>query len=194
MAGRPKTRERQRRANNRPKYPALAAIYAERYSSFDALRTAMVQSGIVDHGINPYEVIQRAIDDTTFDYLLIRKQIDKDTHGDPYKITAHPLYDHMEHIREATVRYSSMAMQYDIARRQLRLSESRIALLAHTLKEVLPKLGVTQEQIKQVPQLLIEQLHHQQPTLDETKATALAEILGNDAEIVIEDKQPNASS
>lgn len=147
----------------------------------------MVQNGIVDHGINPYEVIQRAIDDTSIDYLLLRKKIDRETHGDPNKLINHPLYDHMEHIREASVRYSAMAMQYDIQRRQLRLSESRIALLAHTLREILPQLGVPPDQIKRVPQLLIEQVKHQQPSFNQNKATALAEIIGNDAEIIIED-------
>jgi len=193
MAGQPKTRAK-RRAQDRPRYPHLAAIYAEKYDSFDALRAAMVQQGIVDHGINPYDVIQRAIDDTATDYLLLRRQIDRDTHGDPDKLVTHPLYDHMEHIREASVRYSAMAMQYDIQKRQLRLGESRIALLSHTLKEVLTALAVPPDQIKRVPTLLIEQMARSQPTLDQHKAEALAEILGNEAQIEIIDATENGAS
>lgn len=164
----------------------------------------MVQNGIVDHGINPYDCIQRAIDDTAGDYLLLRQRIDRDTHGDPTKLEDHPLYYFMEHVREAMVRYSTFAMQYDIQKRQLKLSETRVALLAHTLRNVLTTLGVDQDTIRQVPRMLIAQLQiEQQKTestnparnaqpsrLDPAKAEALAEILHNDAEVeVIEQEQ-----
>jgi hypothetical protein len=159
----------------------------------------MVQRGIVDHGINPYDAIQRAIDDVTFDYVLIRNRIDKDSHGDPAKFTAHDLYPIHETIREAMVRYSTFAMQYDIQRRQLKLSEARVALLAVTLRNVLTGLGVSQEKIKQVPALLIQALQNEEPQqngreatsgpqrLDPIKAEALAEILVNDSEVEILD-------
>jgi|SRR5580765_825384 len=171
----------------RPTHEVLADIYSERYTTFDALRAAMVQNGIVEHGLNPYEVIQRAIDDTSMDYLLTRRKIDKDSKGDPNKLVDHDLYDHMVSMREAMVRYSTFAMQYDIQRRQIRLSETRIALLAATLRDILPKLGVEQQTIKQVPRLLVEYLSKNQPNMDPHKATALAEILHRDAEIVIEE-------
>src|SRR3954468_2779174 len=207
MAGRPKTRQRRQELQERnqtrhqntnaPKHKYLADIYAERYTTFDALRQAMIHNGIVEHGINPYEVIQRAIDDTTTDYLLLRRQIDKDTHGDPQKLVDHPLYDYMEHMREAMVRYSTFAMQYDIQKRQLRLSETRVALLATTLRTVLTNLGLTHDQIKEVPKLLIEAIQSEEPRqpnvtagqtkLDVNKATALAEILNHDAEVEIID-------
>lgn len=203
MAGRPRTRAKRQaqqqnggRPTNRvgqPKFKYLADIYAERYTTFDALRTALVQNGIVEHRINPYDVIQRAIDDTTTDYLLLRRKIDKDTHGDPEKIVNHPLYTYMEEMREAAVRYSTFATQYDIQRRQLKLSESRVALLSHTLRGVLQELGLSHDQIRQVPKLLIEAIKAEEPKtnsatkLDSDKATAIAEILHHDAEITIED-------
>lgn len=210
MAGRPKTRAKRlaaqqngnghkhTRRNKPPKHQYLADIYAEKYTTFDALRTAMVQNGIVEHGINPYEVIQRAIDDTTVDYMLLRRQIDKDTKGNPANLTSHPLYPHMESMREAMVRYSTFAMQYDIQRRQLKLSETRVALLAATLRTVLTQLGLTHDQIKAVPRLLIEAIQEDEPRsphgnnvyqdkLDPNKANALAEILANDAEVEVID-------
>ena len=206
MAGRPRTRARREAQkkgrpglahSNRtaPKYQYLADIYAERYNTFDALRQAMVENGIVEHGINPYDVIQRAIDDTTTDYLLLRRQIDKDTHGDPEALVDHPLYDYMEHMREASVRYATFATQYDIQKRQLKLSETRVALLAHTLRTVGENLGLTNDQIKQIPTLLIEQVAKASPAthvqgkqvLDQTKALALAEILHHDAEVEVID-------
>jgi hypothetical protein len=212
MPGRPKTRAkreaRERQQANghpiltasgrtEPKHAYLADIYAEKYNTFTALRTAMVQNGIVEHGINPYEVIQRAIDDTTTDYLLLRRQIDKDTHGDPQLLVDHPLYDYMEHMREAMVRYSTFAMQYDIQKRQLRLSETRVALLATTLRQVLTNLGLNQDQIKAVPRLLIEAIQSEEPRqpnigagqtkLDPDKAEALAEILSNDTQVELID-------
>jgi hypothetical protein len=163
----------------------------------------MVENGIVEHGINPYDVIQRAIDDTTTDYLLLRKQIDRDTHGDPDLIVDHPLYPYMESMREASVRYATFATQYDIQRRQLKLSETRVALLAHTLRTVGESLGLTNDQIKKIPQLLIAEVAANQPRtnngletrLDTTKATALAEILHHDAEVEVididDDSPPN---
>src|SRR3954454_8056558 len=121
MAGRPKTRQRRQELqernqtrhqnSNTPRHKYLADIYAEKYTTFQALRQAMVQNGIVEHGINPYEVIQRAIDDTTVDYLLLRREIDKDTKANPQALVDHPLYPYMEHMREAMVRYSTFAMQ-----------------------------------------------------------------------------------
>jgi hypothetical protein len=166
---------------------------------------AMVQRGIVDHGINPYDVIQRAIDDTALDYMLIRDQIDKDTHGDPNKLEGHPLYEFHERVREAMVRYSTFAMQYDIQKRQLKLSESRVALLATTLRNTLITLGLTQDQIKAVPKLLIEAIQAEEtpnwnnfqgssaPHLDANKAEALAEILHYDSEVEIIDVDENTN-
>jgi hypothetical protein len=182
-----------------PKYQYLADIYAERYTTFDALRMAMVHNGIVDHGINPYDVIQRAIDDTTTDYLLLRRTIDKETNGDPELLVDHPLYHYMEQMREAAVRYATFATQYDIQRRQLKLSESRVALLSHTLRDVLQDLGMNHEQIREVPKLLIQNLKNSEPPsnngrngsrLDATKAEAIAEILHHDAEVSIMDADP----
>jgi len=180
-----------------PKYQYLADIYAERYTTFEALRMAMVQNGIVDHGINPYDVIQRAIDDTTTDYLLLRRQIDKDTQGSPELLVDHPLTPYMEQMREAMVRYATFATQYDIQRRQLKLSESRVALLSATLRDVLQDLGLPHEQIREVPRLLINQLkatdeqkgpkQYRQSKLDADKAEAIAEILHHDAEVTITD-------
>lgn len=212
MAGRPKTKAKREAealakknghpiltASGRltPKHQYLADIYAEKYTSFDALRQAMVKNGIVEHGINPYEVIQRAIDDTTTDYLLLRTRIDRDTKGDPTRLVEHELYPYMEHMREAMVRYSTFAMQYDIQKRQLRLSETRVALLATTLRTVLQNLGVDHDTIKQVPRLLIEQIKAEEPRgpnigagqtkLDPEKAEALAEILSNESQIEIID-------
>lgn len=170
----------------------LADLYAEEYTTFDALRLAMVKNGIVEHRINPYDAIQRAIDDVTTDYLLVRRQIEKDSDGSPTKLVDHPLYEHMERMREAMVRYSTFAMQYDIQLRQLKLSEARIALLSHTLRGVLEGLGLSHDQVRQVPRLLIDAIKStetniQQAKLDPVKAEAMAEILANDSEVVILD-------
>lgn len=171
----------------------LRGIYAEEYTTFDALRKAMLNNGIVEHRVSPYDVIQRAIDDCATDYLLMRQQIERDSGGNIKKATEHDLYYDMERIREAMVRFSTFAMQYDIQMRQLKLSEARVAILATTLRTVLTNLGVNQEVIRQVPKMLIEQLVSEQQRgnnrssrLDGDKATALAEILANDTEVVIQ--------
>lgn len=171
----------------------LADLYAEKYSTFDALRIAMVQNGVVEHRVSAFDVIQRAIDDTVTDYLLLRKRIEADGHGNIESMVEHPLYEVMERVREAMVRYSTFAMQYDIQMRQLKLSEARVGILSHTLRQVLGGLGLNQEQIRQVPKLLIEAIQAQEPNnfratkLDPVKAEAIAEILGNDVEVEILD-------
>lgn len=218
MAGRPKSRAKREHkefaqtsgrpdlteTSKYPKYQYLADIYAEKYNTFDALRRAMVANGIVDYHINPYDVIQRAIDDTTTDYLLLRQQIDKDTNGDPQQLVDHPLYEYMEHMREAMVRYATFATQYDIQKRQMRLSETRVALLANTLRYVLQDLGLNPEQIRQVPRLLIEQIKatdepnngnfRGRSKLDPQKAEAIAEILHYDSEVDIIDVEPTTQT
>lgn len=167
----------------------------------------MVQYGIVEHGLSPFDVIQRAIDDTATDYILVRQRIDKDTNGDPTKLEDHPLYYFMEHIREASVRYSTFAMQYDIQRRQLKLSESRVALLAATLRTVATQLGLTPDQTRQIPKLLISTLEQErikqdppnpgrnaQPTrMDPNKAEAIAEILHHDSMVEVIEVEPTQS-
>lgn len=174
-----------------------ADIYAQRHTTFEALRTALVKNGIVEHGLNPYEVIQRAIDDTTTDYLLTRQRIERDAKGNIKKFANHPLYDHMVDMREAAVRYSTFATQYDIQKRQLKLSESRIALLAITLRTTLQNLGMNPDQIAKVPQLLINTLSQNEqtgnpaiPKPNHTQANAIAEIMHRDAIVEVIDVTP----
>lgn len=170
----------------------LVSLYAEEYTTFDALRVAMIKSGVVEHRISPYDVIQRAIDDTFTDYALMRQRIERDSKGNIVEATDHPLYPTMERAREAMVRYSTFALQYDIQRRQLALSEARVGILANTLRNVLANLGLNHDQIQKVPSLLIAQLKAgekdiRQTKLDELKAEAIAEILANDSAVEIID-------
>lgn len=179
-----------------PTHEDVAAVYRKNtWDNFEALRTALVQNGIVEHGLNPYDVIQRAIDDVSLDYLLLRRAIDRDTQGDPHKLTEHDLYMDMEHARECMVRYSTFAVQYDIQKRQLRLNEGRIALLAATLRVVLSNFDIPQERIKEVPRLLIDALQAEMPyhgsatgpKMNESRALAMAEIISNpDIEIELD--------
>lgn len=170
----------------------LADLYAENYSTFDALRVAMLRGGVVEHRVSPFDVIQRAIDDCATDYLLLRQRLERKHHGNIEEMTDDPLYAVMERVREAMVRYSTFAMQYDIQLRQLKLSEARVGVLAATLRNVLNGLGLNPDQVRQVPQLLIRELQgaegqsQRNQHLDVQKAEAIAEILHNDTEVVIE--------
>lgn len=184
-----------RNGHNRPTHEDIAEVYRKNtWSNFEALRTALVQNGIVEHGLNPYDVIQRAIDDVALDYLLLRRTIDKDADGDPEKLTSHDLYMDMEHARECMVRYSTFAMQYDIQQRQLKLTESRVALLAASLRVVLINFDIPPERLREIPRMLIDALaentpyglNGKGPRLDENRALAMAEIISNpDIEIEI---------
>lgn len=188
MAGRPKAR-RAKQLWGRPDYPELQAVYAEKWTSFDAMRTAMVQRGLVEHGLSPYEVIQRAIDDVTTDYLLLRQHIEREC-GTIEQAHEHKLYNHMEHLRECAVRYSTFATQYDIKNRMLQLSETRVALMAHLFREVGLAMGLDDDQIRRIPEAMIAAISSEQHGgLDEDKARALAEILANDSEVEIVDAE-----
>jgi hypothetical protein len=170
----------------------LADLYAEEYTTFDALRAAMVKRGIVEHRVSPYDVIQRAIDDCVTDYLLLRQRLETKHNGNIKDMVEDDLYDVMTHAREAMVRYSTFAMQYDIQMRQLKLSEARVGILGATLRTVLQNMGIPQDQINKVPQLLIEQITSREvgglrtAHLDAQKAQAIAEILHGDAEVIID--------
>jgi hypothetical protein len=189
-------RQQQPRINNRhqltKEQQTLSELYAEDYTTFDALRKAMIRNGVVEHRVSAYDVIQRAIDDTVTDYMLMRQRIEKDSNGNIAEAIDHPLYPSMEKAREAMVRYSTFAMQYDIQLRQLKINEARVGILASTLRNVLVGLGLNHDQIQKVPQLLIEQLksgekNPRQTKLDAVKAEAIAEILANDSEVEILD-------
>src|SRR3982750_4408949 len=109
-----KKKHQERGSNNqRPQlsneYSVLADLYAEEYTTFDALRMAMLKKGIVEHRISPYDVIQRAIDDCATDYLLLRQRLEQKHHGNIEDLTDDPLYEVMTRTREAMVRYSTFA-------------------------------------------------------------------------------------
>lgn len=153
----------------------------------------MLRHGIVEHGINPLDALQRAIDDTTIDYLTLRRYIDQRS-DNPEEQQTHPLQDRVHYLREAMVRYSVFATQYRIQEAQQRISEARTALLATALKEVLTRLNLPPDTINQVPRLLIEQINQNQNyvnRLDENKAEALVEILHNDAHVEILEADDN---
>ena len=181
-----------------PTHKTLQELYAGEYTSFEALRQAMIANGVVEHRVNPYDVIQRAIDDTFTDYALMRQRIEADSKGNIKKAVEHPLYPDMERAREAMVRYSTFAMQYDIQLRQLKLGEARVGVLAATLRTVLNGLGLHHEQIQKVPRLLIDAIkdgerNPDQSRLDGLKAEAIAEILMNDSQVEINEIEAEAT-
>lgn len=180
-----------------PTHPDLLKKYqSDDWDLLENLRQTLIRRGLVEHRISPTEAIQRAIDDVTLDYLALRHYIDQRV-DDPSEQQSHPLIDRLHYLREAMVRYSTFATQYKLAEQQQKVSEARTALLAYSLKEVLSKLGIDDETVSQVPRLLIEHLASQANNgergnplsktsqLDENKASALVEILHNDAEVVI---------
>lgn len=149
------------------------------------LRRLMIQYGVVEHRISPYEALQRAIDDATLDYIALRKLVDRESDS-PSDIVNHELYDEMCSARETMVRYSTYAIQYDIAAKQQKLTETRVALLAHALQITLRTLNIPEDTIKQAPELLIANLNKADRKLDPLKAQAITEILNEDAEVTIE--------
>lgn len=149
------------------------------------LRRLMIRYGVVEHRISPYEALQRAIDDATLDYLAIRTLVDRESDS-PSDLVHHPLYREMCTARETMVRYSTYAIQYDIAAKQQKLTETRVALLAHALQITLRQMGIPEQAIKDAPSKLIDNLQKADPKLDSMKATAITEIMNEDATVTIE--------
>lgn len=162
----------------------------------------MIRKGIVEHNLSAYEVLQRAIDDVTTDYLLVRSHIDREALTISAQVH-HEFKEYMDHLRECMVRYATFAIQYDIQSRALKVSETRVAVLATALKELLqqPEFGLSQEVLVTIPGRLVEIIRgeHMEASnglnsfhrMTPTRITALAEILDGEAEIEIVDVDPN---
>jgi hypothetical protein len=171
----------------------------ERATTIKALKKQLLSKGIVEHHIDPTDALQVAIDDTTLDYKLIREQISAELADDPDRLEEffdHPLYPEAVRLREQSARYSTYAIQYKLAERHIRLSETRTALLAYALQTTLEQIGLDYDTIKRVPGLLMKNLMSSEhaPHIDILKAEALAEILVNGAEVDIIDVEPNPAN
>lgn len=190
MAAQPQTRKQLKRIKADLNYIDQAYTrnnVGKIFTTNDELRRIIIKYGLVEHRISPYEALQRAIDDATIDYMIIRKKVDRESNG-PSDIFDHPNYDQMLQARETMVRYATYAIQYDIISRQQKITETRVALLGHALQATLQELGVDYDKIQKAPSMLIDKLGQADRKLDTKKAEALVEILHNDAEVEIKDQ------
>jgi hypothetical protein len=192
MAGRPKTRAKQEALHQLALRENFRGYREQdpdtRANTLTALKSEILKKGIVEHNIQPEDALQRAIDDTTGDYLLLRSRIRAEIGDDSDRLQEffdHELYPEAERLKSQMAQLSTIALQYKLADRNMRLDESRTALLAFTLQRTLEQLGVEYEVIRRVPGLMMKNLGDSEhaPKIDLKKAEALAEILGNDAEI-----------
>jgi len=163
-----------------------------RANTIKRLRAQLVSNGVVELNIDPTDALQRAIDDVTTDYMLIRQQIHAELADDPDRLDEffeHELYPEAVRLRQQMSQYATYAIQYKLAERHIRLSETRTALLACTLQTTLEELGIDYDTIKRVPGLLMKNLMDSEhaPVIDVVKAEAMAEILINGAEVEILD-------
>lgn len=163
-----------------------------RATTIKRLRQQLVAHGVVELNIDPTDALSRAIDDCTTDYLLIRQQISAELADDPDRLDEffeHELYPEAVRLRQQMSQYATYAIQYKLAERHIRLSETRTALLAYALQTTLEEIGLDYDTIKRVPGLLMKNLMDSEhaPNIDIVKAEAMAEIMINGAEVDIVD-------
>jgi hypothetical protein len=196
MAGQPRTRRQKEQLHQLAMRENIRNYREqtddERAETLKALKRELLKNGVVEWNVDPAEALQRAIDDTTLDYLLIRQQIDAELGDDPNRLDEffdHDLYPEAVRLRHEVTQYATYAMQYKLTERAIRISEARTALLAYTLQRTLEELDIPYDTIKRVPGLLIKNLTSGEhaPNIDPQKAEVLAEIMLDNAEFEIVD-------
>lgn len=117
-------------------------------------RADLAKRGLVEHGLNCFDVLQRAVDDTATDYMMLQEVLNE--LGSPWEAAAEKpiMYQMMVDLRAEMTKYSALAIQHNLAARQAQLSEVKVALLGRVLKTALQELGVTEDQIKKIPAIL----------------------------------------
>jgi hypothetical protein len=135
MPGQPNRRDQARRARNRKKYQELLAV-----------RTEAVKSGLVPHGIDPVRALQTVIDNAVFRYL------GEVATNEKLRADGAVLSDRRERSLEKDVAYfATLAMQYNLADRQVNVAEARIALMVRVISEAAAEIGIPREQVKLLP-------------------------------------------
>lgn len=124
---------------------------AERLRRLAQIRKQAVTSGLVEHGLKPWQVLQRLIDDAFIDYATEQADINhREQQGKP--ITRHRLLK----LRRDAAYYASLALQYNIADRQTSAMEAQTQMFATLLQMALrdPEINLTERKIRKIPALI----------------------------------------
>lgn len=142
-----------------------------RLKELEELRTRAVQAGLVEHGINPINVLQRLIDDAFMQYMLAQQDYDNYTvdHPELGKIidARNPklaelrrLENRVRAYRREAAYFSGLSVQYNLQERQTQVAEARIQLFMHALQQTLrhPDIDLTPDKVKLIPGIMKQKL------------------------------------
>jgi hypothetical protein len=144
MPGQPNRRDKKRRDENRSKYRELVAM-----------RDRWIKQGLVEHGIPPHEALQRIIDDSMLRYL------EECAKNDGLRETGADVKDDREQrLRKDAAYFASLAIQYGLEERRVRVTEARTQLFQGALLHVVrhPDIGLDPSQVRKIPGLMKEYL------------------------------------
>lgn len=131
-----------------------AQMSQEIESTVKEKREELARKGLVDIDLNPVDVIQRAIDDTAGDYAIMRAIMDEyETPQEAFRKRPF-LAEYSASLRSEMTKYATLALNYNLAERQVRLREVEVAILGRLLKHTLEEIGVPAETIRQLPKAL----------------------------------------
>lgn len=142
----------------------------ERYRQIQDLRTRAVQAGLIEHGLDPIQVLQRLIDDGFIDYMLARQEYDSfvaSNETEQIKNLEHPLLKETRRLERRMLAYrreaaylSGLSVQYNLQDRQTRVAEARIQLFMQALQQTLrhPDINLSPDKVKLIPRIMKEKL------------------------------------
>jgi hypothetical protein len=146
---------------------ATKADRAARLEEMKEIRTRAVQAGLVEHGLDPIQVLQRLIDDAFIQYLLAQQDLDGfladhpnvtdnlDT-GSPYVKEARRLENRVRAYRRESAYFSGLSVQYNLQERQTQVAEARIALFMQAMQQALrhPDIDLPPDKYKLLPGIM----------------------------------------
>lgn len=154
---------------------ARAATKAQRRArlkELEELRTRAVQAGLVEHGINPINVLQRLIDDAFMQYVMAQQDYDNwiadhpeldnkiDTRN-PKLVELRRLENRVRAYRREAAYFSGLSVQYNLQERQTQVAEARIQLFMHALQQTLrhPDIDLTPDKVKLIPGIMKQKIN-----------------------------------
>lgn len=139
----------------------------ERYRQLEELRTRAVQAGLVEHGLNPIDCLQRLIDDAMIAYILHQQEADayltSTPKPDPKLIKQYETQ--ARSLRREAAYFAGLSVQYNLQDRQTKVQEGRLILMVELIQRVLrhPDIDLAPDKIKEVPRLMQQSLRTIRP-------------------------------
>lgn len=137
----------------------------QRYKELEELRTRAIQAGLVVHGLNPVEVLQRLIDDAFIAYALAQQEADEYLTSTSNNLLDQKVIRNNENraraLRREAAYFAGLSVQYNLQDRQTKVQEARLGLMVTVIQRVLrhPDIDLPPEKVRQIPRLMQKTLH-----------------------------------